>query len=94
MIHHINHPHDTANVLEDGPTGLVVFDLAPNVDPMKIAIACKECTDCETVSFFGLDDDDVEYCDIPGCKGYLDGSYAALVIQAEKVVFALSRRPR
>lgn len=92
MIYRINHEHDTGNVLEDTPTGLIVFDLALNVDPMKIAIACKECTQCGTTSFFGIDDDDNDYCDNPGCEGYLDGSYAALVIQGDKVVFALHRR--
>ena len=92
MIYKITEPHDTVDILEKSPVGLVVFDVEPGVDLSKIAIAFKQCTECETVSVFGLNDLDEEYCYMEDCEGYLDGSYAALVIQGDKVVFALHRR--
>jgi len=92
MIYKISNPHDTSNILHDSPPGMIIFDLAPDVDPSKITIACKQCTLCETTFYFRLDDVDDEYCLIENCEGYLDGSYATLVIQGDKVVFALHRR--
>lgn len=94
MIYRISNPHDTANILDDYPSGMIIFDLAPDVDPSKIAIACKICTLCNTTSYLGLDDVDDEYCHIENCGGSLDGSYATLVIQGDKVVFALHKRTR
>ena len=93
MIYKITNAHETDDILELNPVGLVVFDLAPNVDPSEIAIAYKECTECDTVTIFRLNDDDWEYCDDEECEGYLDGTYAALVLQGDKVVFTLHRRP-
>lgn len=88
MIYHITDAHDTIVTLRDNPTGLIVFDLEPEVYPSDIAIACKECTECKIVHVFDLSDEDKKYCH---CGGYLDGSYVDLVIQNDKVLFALHR---
>lgn len=93
MIYKISKPNDTVIILGDDPTGLIVFDLKPEVDPSEITIALKECTECGKVAAFGLDDNDQEYCE-GDCEGYLDGIYAGLVIQGDKVLFAQHRRPQ
>ncbi len=86
MIYSIKDAQQTVEILADCPTGVIVFDLDPDVDVHDITVTSMLCGCC-VETLYGIGEDVDEFCDEEGCEGYLDGSYTDLVIQGDKVLY-------
>ncbi len=92
MIHRITDPSETARILETtlDQSELVIFDLALDVDPSKITVEFQECDECCVQFLLDMTAKAEEYCDEDLCEGYLESTFAHLVVQGDNVIY---RRP-